>query len=477
MLVAAAFVIGWLEVHARVPIPADADVFTHLTVARHLVHGDGFTNDVVYPLSVTFAWGRAVPQPLVDLQPAFAIALALPYLAAGEDPAATLAWVRWLGLGWLAIAATVGTLGLVRRGAMNATAAWLLLLVTSPLLALGVAWGWGEILVATLLLGLWVRWRDRDATTTPGRRSLITDGALAGLVAMVRLDLFWVPLLWWRGRPRPRQLVWVAVGWLVIAAPWFVRTTRVAGTPLAGVLSQAVELDLRGEWWTYPTLRGLTPAPFLANLRAHRAEALVKVRHGARFFVETLGQWLPWLVWIAGAVLLGLRMRGSWRKGRARAVIREPGVTLVVTLAALIAMYALFSQEVRHLIVLVPVVGWEIALLAAHALPRSQGRAARMATLAALTVAALTLIPCGIGGEQKGLDDARREGPALAALVRQAQALPPGPVFTDNAAVLWLADRAGIWSPRDRDVEMAIRRTVPDMADAPWLRLDAPARQ
>ncbi len=469
-----AFVGLWLALYPAHPLLPTADAYAHLSVARHLVQGDGFLIDMAYPLTTAFTWGRQIPQPLTYPMPGFAVILTVPYLLAGGDPAATVAIMRITLAVLLGVAVAIGSHGLVRRGATPALPAWILILLFSPLLALATNWGWTEVPASVILLGLWLRWRDRATTrATLTRGTLVVDGLVAGALTMLRLDLLWIPVLWWRGRLR--GLGWVALGWLIVCTPWFVRTTIVTGSPVTNVPSQAVELDMQSPWWTYPMLRGLTPVPLLENLRAHPHEALVKVRHGIRFFAETLGQWLPWLLWLI-AMGLGIRsiIRGRTQGGPS-ATLTAPLVTLALTLAFLVLQYALFSQEVRHLLVLLPSLSWELALGANDALPR-HGRPwttswSRALILTAAIAAALVVTPPGIGGEQNGVDSARHDAPRVAALTRKALALPPGPAFSDNDAVLWYSNRPGISSPRDTTIEAAIRTTVPGMSIAPWLRL------
>jgi hypothetical protein len=67
---------------------------------------------------------------------------------------------------------------------------------------------------------------------------------------------------------------------------------------------------------------------------------------------------------------------------------------------------------------------------------------------------------------------AQREKPLVAAAVARVRALPPGPLFSDTAAVFWFADRSGVWSPLDDGVEAELRRRVPKLREATWVRLE-----
>lgn len=63
------FLAVWLPLHPAQPPQPTADVYTHLTVARHLTRGDGFQTDIAYPLSFAFEFARELPQPLIHRQP------------------------------------------------------------------------------------------------------------------------------------------------------------------------------------------------------------------------------------------------------------------------------------------------------------------------------------------------------------------------------------------------------------------------
>lgn len=478
---ALSFTALWLAFHPALPVPVDGDLYTHLGVARNLVRGEGFRCDVAYPLSAAFPWGRDLPQPLLIRQPAFSLLLTVPYLLAGRDPAATVVAVHYLQAVLLGLVAWAGLRAFAVRGALAVGMAWALVLLVNPLLHLAISWGWTEPACGLGLLLAWLRWRGRGPADR--RRTLLLDGCLAGLVAMVRLDLAWVPPLWWLAsqfgldatrRVGLRGAAWFVAGWLVVAAPWLVRTTLVAGSPFFSLQGQAIEVDLGERGWSYGLLRGLTPTTLTDALREQPALAAIKVRHGVRVFAETLGQWFPWGLW--GVALLVAARRIGRRRGRGRSWCAAAGttLTLAVTLGLLVLQYAFFSHEVRHLLVLLPVLSWELGLAADAELRRWRrwrSPLRRTVAMLAATGAALLVTPPGIGGEQAGLADAPARAEAAADLARAAAALPPGPVFTDNEAVLWLADRPGMWSPYDDAVEAAIRARIPALHDAPWLRL------
>lgn len=474
------FAAAWLLLHPAEPWPANADVYDHLAAARNLLRGDGLANDLIYPVTLAWDWGRQLPQPMLQRPPGHSLLLTVPYAAVGGDAARVAHAVRWLQFALLLAIAAVGWRGLARRDAAAAGPLFLVLLLASPLLVLGVAWGWSEVPAGLLLLGLWLALRP-DPVGRDDRRHALAVGLAAGLLTLLRTELTWVPLLWWavRGVLRRRalrsgrrdltRLAFAAAAWLIVTLPWWWHVARTAGSPLFNPLSYALQLDLGEAWWEYPRLRGLEPLPPLENLRTNLLPALVKVRHGVRFYAETLHAWLPWPLWIGAAAGLALGVR---RRGRAAWDLVEPWGALLLSLGGMVVLYGLTSQETRHLLVLAPVAAWEAAQLGDRLLRRTSWPAAvRGAVLAGGMAVAVLIWPGGTAGDRATLEAARRDAPRVAALAAGLSARPPGPVFTDNAAAPWLADRRGVWLPRDAAVEAEIRRLLPELRDAPWVRL------
>jgi len=160
----------------------------------------------------------------------------------------------------------------------------------------------------------------------------------------------------------------------------------------------------------------------------------------------------------------------------------EPFFIVGVTGAGLILLYAPFDHELRHLVPLWPIATWELCLLGADALATARltpdrwrhGRASLLqSTLLVVVVAVGTwLTPARVPGWVHAAQIATRDVTRTAALVARADDLPPGAVFCDDAALLWLTGRTGVWAPIDDEVEAEIRRRVPQLAQAPWLRLN-----
>lgn len=478
-----AFLAAWLLLYPTEPWEADGDIYDHLGASRNLVEGDGLSSDVVYPVTTTFDWGRRLPQPLLHRPPGFALLLAPALIATGLDPYRAPTAVRVLQLLLLALTAWAGLAGLHKRNAGFAGPAWLLLLLFSPLLGLAVSWGWVEVPCALVLLVLWLRLRDHNPCTAGPLQALL-DGLLAGVLTLLRTDLTWVPLLWWlaavllyprrygfRSLPLRGYVVTACAVWLVTTLPWWIHVTLVAGSPFFNPLASTLQFDLGENWWEYPRLRGLVPESASGNLADNIVPALIKMRHGIRVFLETLGQWLPWPVW-GGALVMGV---GAWfhnlHHGRLRAL--GPIALLGLTLCGMILLYALISQEARHLLVLLPVLAWEIVLATAQRVRRLfPPRLVQVLVLTALAALSIAVAPPRPAGLEQRLAQARRQAPLVEALALEMQTWPPGPVFTDNAAACWLTGRAGVWRPWDEDVENVIRETVPGMREARWARME-----
>ena len=178
----------WPLARPALPLLPTDDLYTHLSVTRHLARGDGFRCDIAYPLSFAWPFARELPQPLVHRPPAWPVALLLPYAVAGGDPQATIGAVRVLQALLLAAILGLGTAAWWRRGRPGAATAWLAAALACPLWRYAVYWGLTELPAALLLLVLWLR--HRDGARTPGA----ADGALLGALALLRPELAWLPV-------------------------------------------------------------------------------------------------------------------------------------------------------------------------------------------------------------------------------------------------------------------------------------------
>ena len=298
------FLAVWIPLHPSRPAQPTADVTTHLSVARHLVRGEGFLTDVAYPLSFAFDFARELPQPLIHRQPGFAVLLTGPVAAAGMDPARSLAYARAMQMVILGLTVLIGAAALLRRGLGVGIPAWLLLVGANPLLAYAVDWIFVELACGLVLLALWIRGRDGD----PGP----LDGLLAGVLAMMRLDLFWVPLLWWGvgGAFRPgrwRRPVLALLVMAAVGAPWAVRNLALTGHPFFSLQGHAELVKDTRAWPGYDVYRQLEPQPLVQTFVADPVPVLRKAARGVEFFVRGLGAFAPLpliLVFGVGLILL-----------------------------------------------------------------------------------------------------------------------------------------------------------------------------
>jgi len=470
---AVVFAAAWIAAHPATPSPPDSDLYAHLATARHLVRGEGFLNDVIYPLSLSFPFADHAPQPLVHRPPGYPLLLTLPVALSGDDPRRAEDLTRLLHAALLGLTAAVGLAALRDRRRLDAALPWCATLLLSPLLAMTAGWSQVETPVALLLLMMWVRRRDEDAATSnaaPAAAAAI-DGLLAAAVALLRAELFWVPWLWLLLTGcRGRRLLRTAAVWTLLMVPWWGRNLAVTGQPFFALQAYAEHL------------KGTTDLPgFAAYLRERpewvgwtllRQPGLVIGKCGAGLvhYAARLDNWLPWGLLAAGgaAALAG----GPGRRRAAR-----PAALLALTLALLVVAYAPFSHDLRHLSVLLPGAAWELWLHLAARLSRFRPAArpfARTAVLAATGAAILLLTPARLPGWERARERAVSDAVALPDAVERCRRLPPGPVLTDSAALLWHARRAGVWWPAQAGDPAELRRAHPWLAAAPLVLQDRP---
>ncbi len=467
LVAAVIFGLAWgLRQDAR-PLPPTADLYTHLSVARHLARGEGYLSDVAYPLSFAYPFAQQLPQPLIHRMPGYGTLLVLPYLAAGGDPARTLTAVRVMQILLVLVMVWYGSDRLWRRGAGIGIPFWLIILGTSPLLGFAVAWGQDETLAGLTLLVIWLHLRRREVPNP------LLVGGLTGLLAMVRLELFWVPVMWWillirpegkaGRRPRLDPAFWLMFGAATaVLIPWSLRTLDLTGQPFFTLQGVAEHAKDTRTFPGYTVYQGLNPQPLLHTLITDPLPVARKTVRGLRFYLENLPRFLawPWLLVLAATPLVALvrRLRRLPAPGPPpRGLYVAAFTTLIIGI-----FYSPFDHSLRHLLPIFPLLTWELAAFAAGPSGGESPRntLAHGAVLAAAAVVAVLVFPCRLPGWESAAAQAARLQPAVTAEIDRIRAAGPGVVFTDYSAVPWFADRPAVWSPRDAATRLAIRKSL-----------------
>ena len=455
-------VAAWVLLHTPPAHDAGSDLYGQLGVARHLLRGDGFVNDAVYPLSLAFPFAAHVPQPLVHRPPGPSLLLTLPVALSGGDPGRAERLSGWLSVLLLGGIVWFGVHGVLTAGRGDTVLPWLALLLANPLLEMTVGWSHTEIPTALLLIWLWTRLRSG---TAPTPLSAPLDGALAAGVALLRPELAWLPWLWilWLGGRR-RALLPSGLVWVVLMAPWWIRNFALTGDPVFTLQAYAEHLKGTTAWPGYAIYASLSPESFRHTLLHTPGLILDKTLDGLRYYLLRLDGWLPTALWIGGAIAAGLRIRASRDR-------RDPLLVLGVSLALATLLYAPLSHTLRYMAALMPVLSLELWRVTAERLEtRGLGRIARVGILGGMLLLCLTVLPAAMPGWDHAREEAAASAARLPAALDRLAAEPEGPIFTDSAALLWYGNRAGVWIPEDSQVVEEIRRRVPEMERAPTVR-------
>lgn len=469
------FVAVWLPLQPpRQHVPT-SDLYTHLSVARHLLEGEGFVTDIAYPLSFAFPFARQLPQPLIHRTPGFALWMVPALALAGNDPHDQIAAVRIEQILVLALIVGFGTVALIRRGRAADVGVWWILLLASPLLGFAVDWGFVELPCALLLLLLWL---DATSESGPDRlRGAIGPGLGLGALLLLRPELFWVPLLWWAVRRRERRRVYLLaiVVAVLLASPWMVRNARLTGNPFFSLQSQAELVKSTRTWPEYTVYRQLEPQPMAQAWRHESLPILRKFARGIRFQVLNLHRLLPAWYFLGALFWFGrtiwLRRRQGGRRSGPGDDPREPLPLLALTLIGLMTEYSFFDIGLRHLAVLVPVLMLEGSAwtgTALFALLRRRGwrvpaggsnwRLGAMALV--VTLGGVLIFPGTLPGWDEAAADAQAAQPIVELEVQRVLSSNAPYFFTETAAAPYLADRPAVWSPLDDQVRDQIRELL-----------------
>ncbi|MEN8005988.1 MAG: hypothetical protein ABFS42_03195 [Candidatus Krumholzibacteriota bacterium] len=486
ILAALLFLAVWVPNHPSRPLLPTDDLYTHLSVARHLARGEGFRTDMTYPLSFAFPFARELPQPLIHRQPGFSLLLTVPYVAGEGYPHQVVDRVRQMQIVLLGLLVMTGTALFIRRGYPAAVVPWLVFLYANPLLVFAVDWGMVELACSLLLLVLWLRMRsDKQA------RPNWIDGLLAGALCMLRLDLFWVPVLWWillhllkreglsgTGWNRRRWAL-VLGAWLLVVAPWAVRNIQVTGQPAFSLQTYAEHVKDTRAWPGYTVYRQLEPQPFFETMTTDPVPVLRKVGRGMKFFYRDLHNLapLPVLIVLVAGVLAFLvvrlkimpatprRRRWDSMFGLPEAARTGPVALTVLTIVLLTVQYSFFDHSQRHLLVVLPVLLWEFAPWLGGPIrriindrqeilgPRSplmRDLGSVIVLPAAAAVVLVLLFPCRLPGWEYAAKEAVSRAPKIEEQIDFARRTTDGVLFVDNSAVPWFIDRPVVWSPTQK---------------------------
>ncbi len=483
-------VILWQGIGEPLPHLPTSDLYTHLSVARHLSQGDGFVTDITYPLSFAYPFARELPQPLIHRPPGFPLLLQIPYATAGNDPYLTLTHVRFMQLIILGLIVVVGAYGFLRRGKWPALLPWLVFFLTNPLLRYAVDWGFVELISSLLLLIILLRGREAGKAG-PG----LIDGFLAGILVLLRFDLFWVPwfwFIWWRAdrvKETPgtsffsRRLLGAFLVYALLMTPWAVRNVMVTGQPFFSLQAQAELVKMTPTWPGYSVYKQLEPQPLLQTLQQEPLAALNKAIHGLWYFLKNHFRFMPWILFWAGAIPAILFSASQYIKifpgvffHKAKtwtSILPEknpggPNSVAFITYALICLQYSFFDHDQRHLLVLLPVMLWEIMLLIGHYAPQlaSRSNISRLARInklqsSILGLAAALLIvflmPYHLPGWVYAKRYAEREVPEISQRIAWVEAHPTEVLFDETSAVPWFVNRPAVWSPANTEIRNRIK--------------------
>jgi hypothetical protein len=413
-IVAFLFVLVWSMEHPPIEQTAGADIFEHLSVAGHLMAGDGFVNDITYPISYTFPFAQKLPQPMLHRAPGFPLLLTVP-VALSDNPISAVRIMQLLTLGLIV---GCGSWFLLTKQ-QPALVPWLILLFFNPLVDISVSYGQSELVCAFILFVIWV-FRDK---------SVLLIAMLTGLLGLIRLELSLLPLLWivlQKNRPATKLLL-IAFGiWIAIQLPWWIRNFLVTGDPWFALQSYAEHLKMTSLYPDYSIYTKLEPQTLWQSMQSHPEILWEKFTSGIIFQLRRLDTWIPWPLWIAFF-----------------AIGKQKAVQLGASLLLLIIGYAIFSHTVRYMLVLLPIISVELWIGLSKRIPNKTASVIGVALLAAaLQFASPAFLP---SWDRNYKDDSK---PIVTTT--------DGIVFTDSAKYLWETKQSGIWSPANKDVEKKI---------------------
>jgi hypothetical protein len=438
-------------------------------VARSLLAGQGFTENVVPFHPGPFASVRHVPEPHGLLQP---FVLAPLFAALGESPAV-------LRLPGLVYAALSGVVVFVWGRRLFGTAAGLLaclLTVTNVALAyFGVLGtddaGFAFFLVATLAA------LDRALDTRSGRDFLLA-GVFAALTLLQKAGGICVAgillaVALFPPRPRARALALLWAPFLVALGLYFLRNHLAHGSVLFRI--SPLDWHLRADGFEgmmqlfaeppglLETLRGFGPARVAAIVGHDLAKLGAAVLPGPPWLFPNPVFTLATPAFLPALGLAAVPLLARWYGGPA-------ALTGLALLGMTVLLGVLWHVELRFLGFLIPLTSlWVAGLVVTGA--RLAGARRRVAARVAAVAVAIALVAPGVWafvGMQRTFRTVPDLSPCRAALEwLSARSLPEDRVLTfDPWLAAWLTGRDAIMIPSGGGAELA---AVARRYDAHWL--------
>ena len=258
---------------------------------------------------------------------------------------------------------------------------------------------------------------------------------------------------------------------MLVLSPWLIRNARVTGSPFFSLQAQAEMVKDTAGWPGYSVYRGLEPQPMIRTFLDNPEPILRKTARGLRFFLRDGKSLMPYPLTAAALVMAfwfwGSAVRSRFTPGppeRSKDTTKIRGAALAGTTLVLLAVqYSFFDHSLRHLIVLLPVLVWELTRWFAledvriRRLGTDIPPTVRSLIAAALAVVFIFAFPCKLPGWNHAAAEAVKLRAATAQKVAAANAAPPGPLFVDDGAVTWFADRPGVWWPLEEHDIQSIR--------------------
>lgn len=423
---------------------SDPDAMDSAQIARHIAAGHGFATSIFRPLALSQS-GPPQAGILPDLTraPLYPFLLSLVFALHGGHGGGNVIVLTNLAL-WLACAAA--TYLLVRALFPAPEQSHLALLAAALFVVSGTALntaltGLPSLLATLLVTLLWRTLARVPPSGDAGTGNAVGVGVMLGLCCLTQYSLsalllpVFVCVFITRTPARAgKALSAAALGLLVVALPWLVRTARLAhGDPFFsfswyGLLTGTSEYP--GPDAVFRSLLPpVTPAAFVF---LHPAEMGVKLGRGLAYFAAHAGEALPPLV-LAPALLSGLASRAESLS------VRSVRVCALVSAAGLIVAVSLFTPSAGTLLPFLPIAAVLGTGFAEDALARWTPLARRVA-LWGWGVG----VACGLG-----------------ALLGGPRPLPP------VQAAIGMADNPPLPVPLNEDARKQITQGVV-ITDAPW---------